>query len=116
MLCRRPSNAGRWQNMWEVPHAERITGEELNASAVRIAEEVTGLVVEPGREVLTIRHGVTRYRITLVCLEAESAKGRFKSKFYAEAKWLNVSELSEYPVSAPQRKLMTELADTNRLF
>lgn len=116
LLCRRPSNAGRWQNMWEVPHAERVIGEELMASVVRVAKEFTGLTVEPGREVLTIRHGVTRYRITLVCVEAESVKGRFKSKFYAEAKWLNVSELSDYPVSSPQRKLMTELADTNRLF
>jgi A/G-specific adenine glycosylase len=114
LLCRRPPDAGRWQNMWEVPHGERKPGEELTPAARRLAKELTGLDIEVGAEVLTIRHGVTRFRITMVCVEAAAAKGKFRSNFYAGGKWVTPADLAEYPVSAPQRKLMTELANPNR--
>jgi A/G-specific adenine glycosylase len=116
LLCQRPANAGRWQNMWEVPHAPRETDEDISDAAVRVAKELTGLDVEVGAEVLTIKHGVTRYAITLVCIEAEVSRtgGEFVPGAYAAAKWLTPAELAEYPVSSPQRKLMTALVNTNR--
>lgn len=114
LLCRRRADAGRWQNMWEVPHAERRPGEELADAAARVAGELTGLKVEPGAEVATIRHGVTRFRITLACVEAAATGGEFVPGFYAAAEWLSPAELAERPVSSPQRKLMTELANANR--
>jgi A/G-specific adenine glycosylase len=110
LLCRRPADAGRWQNMWEVPHAPRADGEELSGAAARVAKELTGLDVNAGAELLTVKHGVTRYAITLACVEAEVAGGSFAPGAYAEAKWLAPEELAEYPVSSPQRKLMTALA------
>lgn len=114
LLCQRPADAGRWQNMWEVPHAPRATGEEVSAAAVRVARELTGFGVEPGAEVLTVKHGVTRYEITLVCVEAALLGGTFVPGAYARAKWVGPAELAEHPVSAPQRKLMTALAAPNR--
>jgi A/G-specific adenine glycosylase len=110
LLCRRPADAGRWQNMWEVPHAARAAGEDLPGAAVRVAKELTGLDVAVGAELLTIKHGVTRYAITLACVEAEATGGAFAPGAYAEAKWLAPAELAEYPVGSPQRKLMTALA------
>ncbi len=114
LLCQRPADAGRWQNMWEVPHAPRTAGEEIGAAAVRVAKELTGFAVEPGAEVMTVKHGVTRYAITLVCVEAALAGGAFERGAYSAAKWVLPAELTDYPVSAPQRKLMTALADPNR--
>jgi A/G-specific adenine glycosylase len=114
LLCRRPADANRWQNMWEIPHGERKPGEELTSAAVRVAKELTGLDVEVRAEVMTVRHGVTRFRITMVCVEARAGKGALQPGFYAEGKWVTPPELAEYPVSAPQRKLMTELANPTR--
>jgi A/G-specific adenine glycosylase len=114
LLCKRRADANRWQNMWEVPHAERRPGEELPDAAARVAKELTGLDVEPGADVMTIRHGVTRYRITLACVEAAVRRGAFAPGFYGEAKWVQLADLAHYPVSSPQRKLMTELAKPNR--
>jgi A/G-specific adenine glycosylase len=114
LLCRRRADANRWQNMWEVPHAERNPAEELGPAAVRVARELTGLAVEPGAEVVTVRHGVTRFRITLACVEADAPNGEFVPGFYAAAEWLTPAELAERPVSSPQRKLMAELANPNR--
>jgi A/G-specific adenine glycosylase len=114
LVCQRPPDAKRWQNMWEVPHAERLPNEDSTTAVLRIARELTGLTIEPGAEILTLRHGVTRFAITLVCLEAEYRGGSFIPGFYAAAKWLLPSELTDYPVSSPQRKLMIELAKTTR--
>jgi A/G-specific adenine glycosylase len=114
LLCQRPANAGRWQNMWEVPHAPRTDDEDVNEAAVRVAKELTSIDVEAGAEVLTIKHGVTRYAITLVCVEAVRAAGAFVPGTYARGEWLTPAELAEYPVSSPQRKLMTALAAPNR--
>ncbi|MCI0701544.1 MAG: A/G-specific adenine glycosylase [Planctomycetia bacterium] len=114
LLCQRPGDAGRWQNMWEVPHAPRADGEDIDDAAVRVAKELTGLDVEIGPEVLTIKHSVTRYSITLVCVEATLAGGTFAAGAYAKAKWVKPTELAEYPVSSPQRKLMTALANPSR--
>jgi A/G-specific adenine glycosylase len=114
LLCRRRADAARWQNMWEVPHAEQQPGEDAATAAMRVAKELTGLRVEVGPEVTTIRHGVTRYAITLVCLEAMRTGGEFRSDFYAEGTWATPGELADYPVSSPQRKLMSELARPSR--
>ena len=111
LLCRRPSDAGRWQNMWEVPHAEVGGDESDEAAAVRVVRELTGLTVTPGADVAVIKHGVTRYAITLSVLSARRTAGRFASGFYAEAKWVTPAELAGFPVSAPQRKLMTRLTE-----
>lgn len=114
LLCQRPHAAGRWQNMWEVPHAPRADGEDVNAAAVRVAKELTGFDVEAGAEVMTIKHSVTRYAITLACVEAERTGGAFTPGAYAQCEWVTSAQLGDYPVSAPQRKLMTALADPNR--
>jgi A/G-specific adenine glycosylase len=114
LLCQRPAHAGRWQNMWEVPHAPRAADEDISDAAVRVVKELTGFRVEPGAEVMTIRHGVTRYAITLVCVEAQRTGGKFVRGAYGDARWVAPAELAAYPVSSPQRKLMTELAAPNR--
>jgi A/G-specific adenine glycosylase len=114
LVCQRPADAGRWQNMWEVPHGPRAADEDVSAAAARVAKELTGLDVSPGAELMTIRHGVTRYAIALVCVEADRTGGTFAPGAYADARWVTVADLAAFPVSAPQRKLMTALADPNR--
>lgn len=110
LWCRRRPDAGRWQNLWELPHAEVRSGEPLKAAAVRTAQELTGLSVTAGPEVATVKHGVTRWSITLTVLEAQRVSGRFVPGEYAAGEWLNASEWGELPVSAPQRKLADILA------
>jgi A/G-specific adenine glycosylase len=104
LLAQRPGE-GRWANMWEFPHGELRDGESHEEAAARLARELTGLKVALGGELLTVRHGVTRFRITMVCFEARHAGGAFRSSFYRQGKWVSPGELAGYPVSAPQRRL-----------
>jgi len=114
LLVQRPADAPRWANMWELPHGEMQNGEVVEDAATRIITDLTGLQVSLGSEVLTVKHGVTRFAITLICLEATRAGGRFRSAYYTESRWVNVSELGVFPLSTPQRKLVTELARRGR--
>lgn len=114
LLCRRPNDAKRWANMWEIPRGETHPDEKIESAATRIATELTGITVSPGPELMTIRHGVTRFAITLVCLGATVDGGSFQSQFYPEARWVTPEELKDYPVSSSQRKLADELAKPKR--
>jgi A/G-specific adenine glycosylase len=104
LLARRPER-GRWAGLWEFPHGPLRTKESFEAGAERLLPELTGLLAELGQELLTVRHSVTRFRITLVCFQAEYRGGEFASAFYPEGRWVEPGRLTDYPVSVPQRRL-----------
>jgi A/G-specific adenine glycosylase len=108
LVAQRPPQ-GRWAEMWEFPHGELRKLELHEQAAVRILAELTALEVDLGGELMTIRHGVTRYRITLVCLEGVYRAGAFASPFYSRAEWTLPRQLQDLPISAPQRLLARSL-------
>jgi A/G-specific adenine glycosylase len=109
LLAQRPER-GRWANLWEFPHGPLEDGESHEAAAARLLRQLTGLRADLGGELLTLRHGITRYRITLVCFEAAYRAGRFRSPFYRQGVWVAPDRLPTYPVSVPQRRLAEALA------
>jgi A/G-specific adenine glycosylase len=113
LLVHRPER-GRWAGMWEVPHGALQQGESHEAAAARLVAELTGIDVEVGVELLTLRHTVTHHRIRVVCFEAEYKGGAFQSGFYQEGRWIEPEALDGFPVSAPQRRLMQTLVQPER--
>jgi A/G-specific adenine glycosylase len=103
LLAQRPL-AGRWASLWEFPHTALAPGETHDEAGSRLLADL-GLDAELGDEIVTLKHAVTRFRITLVCLEARYYRGRFRTSFYAQAKWLAPEQLHHFPVSSPQRRL-----------
>jgi A/G-specific adenine glycosylase len=114
LLVQRPAMASRWAQMWEFPHGELNSGETHEQAALRLLLDLTGLTGHLGSELLTIRHGVTRFSITMVCLEAKCESGKFRSDFYKQGKWIEPQELASFPVSSPQRRLAKELNTPGR--
>jgi A/G-specific adenine glycosylase len=110
LVVQRPPH-GRWPGMWEVPHGELIEGENHEDAAARLLRMLTSLEAQVEGEILTIRHGVTRFRITMVCLEADYRAGTFASAFYPRGRWLTPGQLLELPVSVPQRRLARALLE-----
>jgi A/G-specific adenine glycosylase len=113
LLVQRPAE-GRWGNMWEFPHAPLRGGETHEEAARRVVAELTGLEARLRPELLTVRHGITRFRVTLVCFEAEYVAGDFHSPLYVRGEWLSPSALGSYPVSSPQRRLAAALTAPDR--
>jgi len=67
--------------------------------------KLTGINVEPGRRLATIKHGVTRFRITLDCYEARYVSNSGRTADPPLMKWLRPTELAEYPLSTTGRQL-----------
>lgn len=104
LLVQRPSE-GRWANLWEFPRDRLQEGETHEEAATRIAATLAGIQADVGGELLTVRHGVTRFQITLVALAVRHRSGDYSSGFYQQGRWLHPEELRAYPVSSAQRKL-----------
>jgi A/G-specific adenine glycosylase len=118
LLLQRPAS-GRWANLWEFPHGPLAEGESHEEAAARLLRELTGLEVVLGAELVTIKHGITRYQITLVCFEAAYVAGEFRENFYVRGEWVEPAALAGYPVSSPQRRLarvVSEPGQQRRLF
>jgi A/G-specific adenine glycosylase len=118
LLAQRPAE-GRWASLWEFPHTTLEPRETHDAAAARLVAELIGIQADIGSELLTLRHSVTHYRITLVCFEGRYRSGRFRSPFYCQGKWVEANQLDAYPVSSPQRRLargLTQQARQQQLF
>jgi A/G-specific adenine glycosylase len=109
LLVQRPADASRWANMWEFPHGPAIDGESDTAAARRIVSELLGIRTISLHKETTIRHGITRFQITMVCYTAKYAAGRFCSAFYAHAAWTTHERLAAFALSSPQRRLAATL-------
>lgn len=105
LFVQRPAH-GRWSNMWEFPHVECPPGSPVQKVIDRFVTSMLGLKATIGSELMVIRHGVMRERITMHCLEANYRSGSFRSPFYIAGRWLLPNQFTELPVSSPHRKLV----------
>jgi len=133
----------RWAGLWDFPRIvlddveQRLRTEYLEQQAAAVAGgtmssgtmssgTVARVTVELGRHFATLRHGVTRFRITLDCYEAlvaergkpASALAR-KSRTSGQsppqheaptARWFRLAELDELPMNVTGRKIARLLA------
>jgi A/G-specific adenine glycosylase len=113
LVVQRPAT-GRWANLWEFPHTELQAGESHHTAAQRLLRETTNLVADLGRELITLTHTITRFRITLVCQEASWQSGEFGSTVYQQGRWVRPAELGDLPFSSPQRRLAGALGQATR--
>jgi A/G-specific adenine glycosylase len=101
----------RWAGLWDFPRfaaaAEKTSGRLARQIAVQ-TRNLLGVAVVPGSHLVTLKHGVTRFRITLHCYEAslKQRPNRGKSSEISDtARWVAIEELSSYPLSVTGRKI-----------
>jgi len=97
----------RWSGMWDFPRFELgdVPAKRLRQELVKNVRRITGVRIEPGPRLTTLRYGVTRFRITLDCYTAKYLSTVRTSPANPEQKWLRPAELPEYPLSRSGRKL-----------
>jgi len=100
-------DGGRWAGLWDFP---RFLVQSNSAAAIRPElrdhlRRQTGILVEPGRRLKTITHGVTRFRITLDCYEARYLSGPGAKPDATRIRWPRPAELAHYPLNTTARKL-----------
>jgi len=97
----------RWAGLWDFPRfavrGRRLA--EVHRELVDNVCQLTGVTVRPGEHLQTLRHGVTRFRITLECYAAEYLCARHVAGRHLATRWLRPAELESYPLSSTGRKL-----------
>jgi A/G-specific adenine glycosylase len=104
VVLRRCGPQERWSGLWDFPRfpATARRGDPVRGLA-QAAAELTGLTISPGKRLTTLKHGVTRFRITLDCYEAEYSGGRIGQG--GDVRWVKISDLETYPLSVTGRKI-----------
>jgi A/G-specific adenine glycosylase len=108
LLVQRPTT-GRWAGLWEFPHDQVRSAESLLLATSRIARNHVGMDIGSSREILSLNHTFTRFQIRLNFFEAEYLAGNFRSRFYVNGRWLRPSEILNFPVSSPHRRMAASL-------
>ncbi|MEX2118564.1 MAG: A/G-specific adenine glycosylase [Pirellulales bacterium] len=105
VLLARRDQAPRWAGLWDFPRFE-LDG-PCDDEQFDLAEQLhslTGVVARPAGLLATLKHSVTRFRITLDCHLADYvSSGRAPEG--TELKWTRPGELESYPLSATGRRL-----------
>ncbi|RCS52737.1 A/G-specific adenine glycosylase [Bremerella cremea] len=112
VLVRQCGPDERWAGLWDFPRfplGETKSDIDLSGVTKQLAEAV-GIQAEMHQHLKTIKHGVTKYRITLLCHEMIYQQGRLKPQTGPDGqprvwKWIDVAELGELPLSTTGRKL-----------
>jgi A/G-specific adenine glycosylase len=109
VLLRRCLHGERWAGLWDFP---RFTVADAGERAVRrqipaALRELAGVQAKGGSRIATLKHGVTRFRITLHCHEAECEGHNTAADGLA---WVATAELAEYPLSVTGRKIARLIA------
>jgi A/G-specific adenine glycosylase len=106
VLLRRRLAGERWAGLWDFLRFP-LTAHKQAAVEREILDEVgrqSGLAVARPKQIATLKHGVTRFRITLDCFTAEWLGG--KAKFAGgPCRWVRPDALEDYPLSVTGRKL-----------
>ena len=103
VLLRQCADGERWAGLWDFPRFSTDSVGPLDAAAEVAAKthQQTGVRCEPAGVLATLRHGVTRWRITLDIYSARPAGGRIRKP----ARWAPIAELGALPLSVTGRKV-----------
>ena len=114
VLLRRYAEGQRWAGLWDFPRFEIESEGPLfvRDELISKVQKQTGIAIRPGGLLKTIKHGVTRYRITLDCYEATFDSGRVTSTKEEPIRWVTTPELIDLPLSTTGRKIAKLVSKT----
>lgn len=108
-LLRRRTPEERWAGLWDFVRFA-LDDSITSARVVTAVREHTSLKVELGPQLAELKHGVTRYRITLKCFTAEAVSGELRTD--GEWRWVSSKDFGNYPLSVTGRKFAKLLAES----
>ncbi len=121
VFVRRRGDEERWAGMWDFPRFTSASASPNRQRVMNLAADtasLTGIAFEDAQLLTTLKHGVTRFRITLHCYEAQFAgltpaftRGNRrvdavdKLQKQCEQAWVKVNALEDLPLSVTARKI-----------
>jgi len=111
LLCQLHSDAPRWAGMWLFPMTEVRAGETAEGAVLRAVRESVGLKSHVERLLAVVRHGVTRYRITLEAYVCRVDRGRARKGSCATFYFAKPEELCELAMPAAHRRIARRISE-----
>jgi A/G-specific adenine glycosylase len=109
LVVRLPETAPRWAGMWGFPSSEVQEGESGGGALMRAMRDQVDLEVDVAELVTVVRHGVTRFRITLDAYRCRIRAGRARPRAVSAHAWKCPSELADLAMPSPQRRIAEHL-------
>jgi A/G-specific adenine glycosylase len=106
LLLRHPDGV-RWAGLWDFPRFPVHSGTpaDLHRELAENVRRLTGVVVVAGEHLETLKHSVTRFRITLDCYEAAYVSSASPTSPPPTTRWVRPAELPDYALNTTGRKL-----------
>lgn len=95
--------------LWEFPGGKREDGEALPEALRRELMEELGIEVEIGRQVATVKHAFTHFRITLHAFECRHSGGEPQALDCADFAWVLPEQFESYAFGLADRKVIAAL-------
>ncbi|HEX4512340.1 MAG TPA: A/G-specific adenine glycosylase [Polyangiaceae bacterium] len=105
-----PDDAARWRGMWQFPNTDVLPDETTAHAAERALREAVALDSRAGERALSVRHTVTRYRITLDVHPCTSTKGTLRAVGCRAFSWAVPAELDALAMPAAHRRIAKTLS------
>jgi adenine-specific DNA glycosylase len=104
------ADANRWGGMWQFPNVELEARETANAGAERAGRTLAGIDAQAKASLPSVKHAVTRFRITLEAVCCVASAGKTSAGVGVErVVWKRADELSEIAMPAAHRRLARSL-------
>jgi A/G-specific adenine glycosylase len=91
--------------MWQFPNGVQASGESVAQAVARAVREMVGLETEVGAEAGVVKHGVTRYRVTLAARHCPRHAGAPAARGCAEWAWVSPGRFPELAMPSAHRRL-----------
>jgi A/G-specific adenine glycosylase len=97
----------RWSGLWDFPRfgVKAVKAAALRREVIDRLRRQTGVEAELGDKLTTVKHGVTRFRITLDCYQAAYVRRAKGARPAGPLRWVRPSELDGLPLSVTGRKI-----------
>lgn len=115
-LARPLPEGGRWAGLWDFPRCTEADVESVETAAEWLSRQL-GADVAAGVRLKTIRHAVTKYRISLQVHQAAFAgSGDAVKAPPATWQWVTLDRMDALPMSTTGRKIVEFLATDTQTF
>ncbi len=96
------AQGGRWAGLWDFPRPTDRQFDSVIAAAKWLSRQLDA-DVQPGKRLATIRHAVTKYRISLHIHAADSVFA--ESQLPSPWRFVSAEEMTGLPMSVTGRKI-----------
>jgi A/G-specific adenine glycosylase len=108
LIAQRPPD-GLLGGLWEFPGGKQESGESLEEALRREIHEELGMEIAVGRELVTLDHGYTHFRITLHAFLARHVSGEPRHFGVSDHAWVALDELESYAFAVTDLKIIAQL-------